>query len=146
VRLLYDLHKKRSTRPSFDEFYQDLYSVGAAYSRVSVVIVVIDALDKCQRFDKCRSRCIPELLNLGSALEANIFATSRFIPEITSRFDNAVVKEIRASDYDIARDLDGNLSGPLGLVSRDITLQAKIKQRIVQCIDGMLVRPLIQTL
>ncbi|KAI8955393.1 hypothetical protein F4801DRAFT_325943 [Xylaria longipes] len=136
VKLLYDRHKKRQTRSSLDELCPALYSVVTGYSRT---FVVIDALDECQTSDNCRSRFISELLNLWSRLGVNIFTTSRFIPEITTRFEGAtaIVKEIRASDYDIGKFLDSNLPYFPGFVSRDITLQAEIKQDIVQCVDGM---------
>ncbi|KAI3337266.1 hypothetical protein HD806DRAFT_518169 [Xylariaceae sp. AK1471] len=136
VKLLHDRHKKTRTRPSFDELCQALCSVISEYSRV---FVVIDALDECQIADNCRSNFISELLNLSSGLEVNVFATSRGIPEITSRFivGGAGVREIRASDHDIVRYVDGNLSHLPGFVSRDINLQIEIKQSIVQCVDGM---------
>jgi Cdc6-like AAA superfamily ATPase len=134
VKLLYDGHKERRTRPSLDELCRALHSVVTGHSRV---FVVIDALDECQTFDNCRSRFISELLNLWSRPGVSIFATSRFIPDIMARFEDAMVKEIRASDHDIVKFLDGNLPYLPGLVSRDITLQAEIKQAIVQCVDGM---------
>ena len=45
VRLLYDTHKEKRTRPSFNEISRALHSVAVMYSRV---IIVVDALNECQ--------------------------------------------------------------------------------------------------
>lgn len=140
IKPLFKGHKARNTRPSFDELCQALNSLVTEYSRV---FIVIDALDECQMGDDdCRSKLISKLLNLQSKLRVSVLATSRFIPEITSKFDGAVVKEIRASEDDIMRYIDGKLSILPNFVSRDIGLQDEIKKSIVDCVDGMLVNPL----
>ncbi|KAI1421745.1 hypothetical protein F5Y12DRAFT_687267 [Xylaria sp. FL1777] len=134
VGSLFSRHKRRQTRPSFDELCEALNSMINDYSRV---FVVIDALDECQVEDDCRSKFISVLLNIWSKLRVNVLATSRFIPEITSRFGGAVVKEIRASDEDIITYVDGKLSSLPNFVSRNADLQDEIKKSIVGCIDGM---------
>ncbi|KAI0544207.1 ankyrin repeat-containing domain protein [Xylaria curta] len=133
LKSLSDQYMSNKERPSVSELRQALCSVVAEFSRV---FVVIDALDECQT-DNCQQEFITELLNFSSNFEANILATSRFIPAITSRFSSAVTKEIRASDEDIAKYLDGNLSRLHGFISRDISLQQEIKESIVECVDGM---------
>ncbi|KAJ2984763.1 hypothetical protein NUW58_g5891 [Xylaria curta] len=134
VELLYRKHKGRQAGPTTEELCKALYSVAAEFSRV---FMVIDALDECQTQDNCRSRFISELLNICTKHDVNILATARPIPEITSRFEDSVVKPIRAVDDDIIKYLDGNLSCIGGPVSRDTTLQAEVKEGIVQCVDGM---------
>lgn len=134
TRHLYDQHRARRTRPSVDKLRETLHSVAMEYSRV---FVVVDALDECQTLDGCRSEFICELLSLQTTASANIFATSRFIPEITEKFENSVQKEIRACDSDIGAYLDGNLSHLSGFVTRDSDLQMKIKQEIINSADGM---------
>lgn len=134
VRDLYDLHRERHTRPSMDELRKTLHSLAMGYSRL---FVVVDALDECQTSDGCQSRFISELLALQSTMGANILATSRISSEIATRFDGAVLKEIRAIDDDIGKYLDSNLSHLAGIVSRDPALQREIKQKIMRCADGM---------
>ena len=136
VKDLHDRHKERRSRPSTDEFCRTLYSVAAACSRV---FIVVDALDECTTSDGCRPRLISELQELQASLGANILATSRFIPEITAKFKEAVQLEIRASESDIGTYLNGNLSHLPGFVSRNHELQDEIKQSIMKCVDGMLV-------
>ncbi|KAK6859710.1 hypothetical protein PG995_003346 [Apiospora arundinis] len=134
VKDLYGRHKERRTRPSTDDLSRTLHSVVATFSRV---FILVDALDECTSSDGCRSRLISELQKLQADLGANILATSRFIPEITARFKEAVQLEIRASESDISTYLNGNLSHLPGFVSRNLQLQAEIKQSIIKCVDGM---------
>jgi hypothetical protein len=80
VKDLYDRHKVKRTQPSLNKTLKSLHSVTAMYSRV---FIVVDALDECQVSDNCRSRFLLEIFNLQVKYSTNIFATSRFIPEIT---------------------------------------------------------------
>jgi hypothetical protein len=80
MKSLYDKHKIKRTRPSFEEISRALRSVAALYSRV---FIVIDALDECQASDGCRSRFLEEVFSLQAKFRANVFVTSRFLPEIT---------------------------------------------------------------
>jgi hypothetical protein len=77
------------------------------YSRA---FIVVDALDECQAIDGCRSRFLSEIFNLQAKSRANIFATSRFIPEITERFAGSMLLEIRASEHDVRKYVDGHMS------------------------------------
>jgi hypothetical protein len=61
VKTLYNHHKDKRTRPSFDEISGVLQSVAAAYSRV---FIIVNALDECQISDGCRQRFLLGLFNL----------------------------------------------------------------------------------
>jgi hypothetical protein len=61
VKSIYDKHKDKHTRPSFEESLKALHSVTAMYSRA---FIVVDALDECQASDGCRSRFLLEIFNL----------------------------------------------------------------------------------
>jgi hypothetical protein len=104
------------------------------YSRV---FIVVDALDECQV--GCRSRFLSEIFNLQVKCGANIFATSRFIPEITEKFNGSTPMEIRANDEDIRKYLEGHMSQLPSFVSRNVDLQEEIVTKIVQAVDGMYV-------
>ncbi|KAJ4194607.1 hypothetical protein NW759_016492 [Fusarium solani] len=106
VKDLYDQHRVRRTRPSLDEILRVLQSVAATYSRV---FVIVDALDECQASGGCRTRFLSELFNLQARHGTNIFATSRFIPEIIEHFKASISLEIRASTNDVARYINGHL-------------------------------------
>lgn len=80
VRQLYDLHKNRTTRPSITEIKTLLQPVAANFS---TVFLLIDALDECQTAGGCRKDLISEILALRDTVGVNIFATSRYVDEIT---------------------------------------------------------------
>ena len=137
VRRLYEYHKGKQTRPSFDEISKELHSVVAAYSKC---FIVIDALDECQVSDGARPKFLSELLELQRKLGANLFATSRFIPEVTKVFEGkAVVMEIHASEEDVRRYVDGHMIRLPSFVLRSLDLQEEIKTEIVKAVRGMYV-------
>ena len=136
VRSLYNKHKDRRTRPRFDEISTALYSVAVMYSRV---IIVVDALDECQASDGSRTRFLSEIFNLKAKCGANIFVTSRFIPEIEEKFEGSVSLEVRASNEDVRRYLDHHMSRLPGFVRRSPELQEEIKSKIMQLVQGMYV-------
>ncbi|KAH7109988.1 hypothetical protein EDB81DRAFT_769046 [Dactylonectria macrodidyma] len=88
-----------------------------------------------QRTDGYRARFLPEVFNLSAGCGANIFATSRHIPEITDRFSASTMLEIRASDEDVRQYLNGRISQS-GLRLLD-TCCEKIKNEIAKAVDGM---------
>lgn len=137
VRSLYDQHKCQQKRPSTDEISKALHSVISSFSKV---FIIIDALDECQVNDRCRPRLLSEIFNLQAKCGANLFATSRFIPEITDQFKSGAWLEIRASDDDLRRYLDAYMARPK-CVSKSPDLQEKIKDLIVKTVDGMYVFP-----
>ena len=136
VKSLYNKHKDKHTRLSFDESLKALHSVTAMYSRA---FIVVDALDECQALDTCRSRFLSEIFNLQAKSRVNIFATSRFLPEITERFEGSMSLEIRASEHDVRRYVDGHMSRLPSFVGRRLDLQEEIKAEIVKAVDGMYV-------
>jgi hypothetical protein len=136
VRALYNQHKQKQTRPLFDEIARTLQSVATIYSRV---FIAIDALDECQVSDGCRSRFLSEIFNLQVKCGANLFATSRFISEITEKFNGSTLLEIRASNEDVRKYLKGHMSQLPSFVSRNVDLQEEIMTEIAQAVDGMYV-------
>jgi hypothetical protein len=136
VKSLYDNHRDRNTRPSVDEISKTLQSVVALYSRV---FIIVDALDECQVSNGCRIRFLSEIFNLQEKRQASLFVTSRFIPEFDEKFKESMRLEIRASNQDVHRYLDGHMSQLPGCVLRSSELQNEIKAEIVKAVDGMYV-------
>ncbi|KAH6706258.1 hypothetical protein BKA61DRAFT_558724, partial [Leptodontidium sp. MPI-SDFR-AT-0119] len=132
VNLLYDKHKEKRTRPSLDEISGTLQSVAGSYSRV---IIIVDALDECQVTDGCRETFLSEIFSLQTKTKANLFATSRFIPDIIEKFQGSTTFEIRAHDEDVRQYLDGRIakSGQKLLE----THRQEIKTAITKAVDGM---------
>ncbi|KFY46625.1 hypothetical protein V494_00395, partial [Pseudogymnoascus sp. VKM F-4513 (FW-928)] len=134
VKSLYNSHEKNRTRPAFNELSSTLQSVAALYSRS---FIIVDALDECQTSGGCRTKLLTEIFALKSKSGANIFSTSRFIPEIEVQFKNRMRLEIQASDHDVQRYLDGHMSELSSCVLRNSELQGEIKAAIVKAVHGM---------
>jgi hypothetical protein len=136
VKSLYERHKDKRTSPSFDEISKSLHSIIADYSRV---FIIIDALDECRVSDGGRKQLLSEISNLQNRTGISLFATSRFIPEIRKEFEGNVSLEIRASDEDVRRYLDGHISQLPSFVLRSPDLQKEVKTEIIRAVDGMYV-------
>ncbi|RKU40803.1 hypothetical protein DL546_003127 [Coniochaeta pulveracea] len=134
VQLLYDKHKDRRTRPTFDDLSKTLRSVVSAYSKV---FVVVDALDECQMANGCRDRLVKEISDLASHSKTSFFATSRFIPKITERFTGTKTLEIQASANDVRRYVEGHISRLPSFVTRNPPLQGEVATGIIKAVDGM---------
>jgi Cdc6-like AAA superfamily ATPase len=136
VKSLYERHKDKRTRPSVGEISKALRSTVTDYQRA---FIIIDALDECQASGANRAKFLTEIFNLQAKTGANLFATSRFIPEIEKEFKGSVSLEIRASDEDVCRYLDGHMSRLPSFILRSPDLQEEIKTEIIKVADGMYV-------
>jgi hypothetical protein len=135
LRIFYDKYKGR-TRPSLDELSKALQTVANLFSRI---FIVVDALDECQLSDGSRSKLLTEIFALQSKAGANIFATSRFILDVTERFKDNVSLEIRAHPGDVQRYIEGNIAHMPSCVARRPDLQKEITTKIIRAVDGMYV-------
>ena len=111
-----------------------LQTVVATYAQL---FVVVDAIDECQDSDGCRRKFLSELFKIQATYKVNLFITSRFIPEIVDQFKYAVTLEIRASNEDVERYIDGHLEQLPLFVQRDKPLQEEIKAGVSNAVDGM---------
>ncbi|PKS08586.1 hypothetical protein jhhlp_004972 [Lomentospora prolificans] len=134
VKHLYDHHKDKRTRPSIDEISRALQSISALYSKV---FIVVDALDECQGSGGCRSKFLSEIFNLQARHRVNFFTTSRHIPEIIETFKGSISQEIRATEQDVRRYIDGHISHLPSFVRKNPDLQEEIRTTIVSAVDGM---------
>ena len=97
----------------------------------------MDALDECQATDGCREEFLSQLFDLQRQFRANIFATSRFIPEITDKFKGSTFLEVRAVPEDVKKYVDGHILRLPRFVVSDLILREEIKTRIVGSVNGM---------
>jgi hypothetical protein len=133
---LYRSHKTKSTRLSLTECAQELQSVCV---RRSTVFIVIDALDECAEGDSTREEVLSVLSNVQPALRLLITARPH-IAEVLNTFKDATRLEIRASEEDIRRYLEGRTEKEKKLkyhIKKDPTLQGDIMTAIVEKVDGM---------
>jgi len=137
MQQLYEHHQHRRTRPSFDDISQSLQSAVPPYSKT---FIVVDAVDECQVSDGGRKLFLTELFNLQAKTAANLFVTSRFLPDIEKEFEGRSARlEIRASDDDLRKYLDAHMLKLPSFVSRNLDLQEEIKSAIIKAVDGMYV-------
>lgn len=134
VKALYHRHKANQTRPSFDAISRALHDMSIMYSRV---FIIIDALDECQVSNGYRTRLLSEIFSIQSKCRLNLFVTSRHIPEIREKFEGSMTLEIRASEEDVRRYLDGHMVRLPRFVTRSPELQEEIKTQIVWLVNGM---------
>ncbi|KAN0102723.1 hypothetical protein V8E51_011036 [Hyaloscypha variabilis] len=134
VKTLYNRHKDKRTRPLLDEILGILEKVAITYSRV---FIIVDALDECQISHGYRQRFLSGLFNLQAKSGANLFATSRPISSIEKVFEGKSKLEIRATEDDIRRYLEGHMIRLPGFVAQSLELQEEIKKDIVKAVEGM---------
>ncbi|KAK4248983.1 hypothetical protein C7999DRAFT_39836 [Corynascus novoguineensis] len=115
VRDFYDCHSKNRTRPSLHEITRCLELV-------------------IKEFTRCRARFIAELLKY-SGYGANVFATSRFIPEVTEKFDKCPWLEIRISDEDVRAYVSVQIKQSESDILKE--KRKKVMTRIADAADGM---------
>ncbi|KAL7961672.1 ankyrin repeat-containing domain protein [Trichoderma compactum] len=136
TQALYSRHIKRNTRPSKMDIRKEIEAVVEAFSRV---FVVVDALDECP-LQVCK-KFIPELFWLQKKLGINIFATSRFIPEIVDQFKQRSelleIFEIRATKSDVENFLKGHIDGLSAPIRQDEKMQEEIITGIAPIVNGM---------
>ncbi|KAK6535933.1 hypothetical protein TWF281_000182 [Arthrobotrys megalospora] len=131
---LYNSHKTKGTRPLLSEISNALLSATSALSKV---FVIIDALDECQTSHACRTKLLSEVFNLQAKYNVSCFATSRYIPEIMDELEDSTKLEIRSSDDDIRKYLEGHLPHVSGVVGMNPDLQREATDEIVKAANGM---------
>ena len=137
MRHLYEHHKRKRSHHSLEEILQVLQSVFSEYSRA---FIIVDALDECQISDGDRKRFLTELFSLQAITAANLFVTSRFLPDIEKEFEGRSVRlKIRVNDDDLRRYMDAHMLKLPSFVSRNLDLQEEIKSAIIKAVDRMYV-------
>ncbi|KAF3031163.1 hypothetical protein E8E12_000410 [Didymella heteroderae] len=131
---LYDHHQVRRTRLSLEETVSALRSVLGNYSKV---YVVIDALDECPERDGTRSQLLKLCRSLQGQTDLRLMATSRHISDIVAEFKDMPQVEVRASNADVKRYVEGKIDRLAKCVQRDRDLQELVQYRIVEAVDGM---------
>ena len=138
---IYELHSKRGSKPSFSDILQTLQSVFSAYT---TIFIVVDALDECSDREGARGQVIDKLQELQNGKDIRLLFTSRFIPEITQKFDSKYTIEVRASEEDVKRFIEGRIQRLPGFIQRDEKLKLAIQNKIVEAADGMQVQSIVR--
>ncbi|KAJ3532880.1 hypothetical protein NM208_g8239 [Fusarium decemcellulare] len=130
---LFDKHKKHDTRPKFDEISSTVQSVASLHQRV---FIMIDGLDECPTPGDSRE-VMEQLFRLQELNGANIFATSRFIPDTTNQFEGSSILEIRASKDDVRKYLNliKDIKGALKSLPAGSSAYGEIYENIMERIE-----------
>ena len=134
VTQMYELHTKRGSKPSFNDILQALQSVCSTYTSI---FIVVDGLDECSDREGARGQLIDKLHQLQTRKDIRLLFTSRFIPEITRKFDSKSILEIRASEEDVKRFVAGQIPRLPRCIQRDEELKFAVQNKIVEAVDGM---------
>ncbi|KAB5536197.1 hypothetical protein GE09DRAFT_343208 [Coniochaeta sp. 2T2.1] len=131
---LYRRLKPKGAQPTFVDIANSLKSVTRLYSRLFILVDALDEADSHQR-----ARFVRSLFALQAEGKVNIFATSRFIPDIVKEFSGAESLEIRATDKDIENYLEGRMPELESFPDWSKKLQDEIKKTIMEAVDGMFI-------
>jgi hypothetical protein len=132
VEKLYNRYECQHRRPPPDEISTALHSVSSHFSKT---FILLDALDECQVTE--RMRLLSEICKFRERGKLNIFATSRFIPEIQKVFNESMSLEIRAKYEDVEKYLASEVARLPSFISSSPRLQNKIKATITEAVNGM---------
>jgi hypothetical protein len=132
VMSLYDTHVALGTRPSFGEVSTMFRSVIALYSKV---FILIDAIDETSTV--CRHKLLPEILDQQH--KANLFVTSRFIPEVSQKFVMSTQLEICASKEDVESYVETHMKSLPCFDDWSQKLCEEIRPGVSTAVDGMYV-------
>ncbi|KAJ7242072.1 ankyrin repeat-containing domain protein [Mycena rebaudengoi] len=130
---LYERHREPRTRPSLDEVNAILTSIAAEYSRACVII---DALDEYP--EGSRDVLFKCIRSLGH--NVSLLFTSRPHINIEAAFPGSLGVEIRATEHDIRRYIQGQIIQSSRLtehVASRPELGDEIESTILQNVDGM---------
>ncbi|KAJ7291478.1 hypothetical protein C8J57DRAFT_1458321 [Mycena rebaudengoi] len=132
VQKLYQKHQKKRTRPSLAEVCDIVRSTVAEWSRVFIVIDVLDEYPEDHR------RILLDTLAAIGAVSLLLTSRSNIAPE--AFFPTVPVVEIRAREEDIRRYIDVHIQTSARL-SKHIRarpeLRAEIESKIISNVDGM---------
>ncbi|KAL7910347.1 hypothetical protein GGI35DRAFT_362990 [Trichoderma velutinum] len=139
AKAIFDAYKDKTHRPSLKDTKKLLKYMVNSYARV---FILIDALDECQGSDGCRASLLADIFLLRDESKANVFATSRLIPEIMEKFDTCKRMDVRASEDDVRRYVHGQLVGSNmehlpSLIKHKPELKDEIIRGISDAVDGM---------
>ncbi len=135
VAKVYD--KRRMNGMTLAVFRDLIKCLSATLSSFSRSFILIDALDESQVSNDGRDRFLTELFMLQEKTLLSLFATSRFMPDIQTKFKGSLTTEIRGHEEDVRMYLTSSISILRLFVQRDAELQKEIMDAVSGAVDGM---------
>ncbi|PNP55551.1 hypothetical protein FNYG_15490 [Fusarium nygamai] len=137
VAFVYCNFRRKSEQSAWDLLGSILRQLLFQLPTLPPAFIVLDALDELPVSRDGRDKLLAELFKLQDSTGVNLFATSRFIPDIERIFGGALVNEIRGHPDDIRRYLMSSFSGFRSFVTRNVELQNEIVDKILKSVDGI---------
>ncbi|KAK2808205.1 hypothetical protein FQN50_004946 [Emmonsiellopsis sp. PD_5] len=136
IKETFERHHPKNTRPLLSEIMGMLSLVAKQHSRL---FIVVDAIDEYDNSNGNRSLFLSSIFQLQKEVNANLFVTSRHIPDIQLEFDRHGSSNlgIYAADQDIERYLVGHMFQLPSFVKANDSLQRDIVTQIMGTVDGM---------
>lgn len=132
---LYFNYKAKLSVPSVQDYIKIFETLK---TELSPIYILIDAIDECTIENMVRDKFLDQLFTIQSLLQAKLMVTSRFIPEIEHRFRGMLSYEIRASDQDIRKYIDGRLTHSISNpILQEESSQGAMASKIIQAAKGM---------
>ena len=120
------------------EIMEAIKVVAEKYSRI---FISVDGVDECGKGMGDVRHVLHYLFSVQRSTKANLFATSREIPEIIDRFKSQILPRIRARNKDLKQYLNDVSAGlPFTLLKENGHILIEIERLVVSNSDGMLVR------
>lgn len=138
VTRLYESRDSAGSLLSREVIMEALVSSISSYSRVFIVVDAIDELDASRGF---RDSFLTSLSTISAKLvgKVSIFASSRLIQDIAGSLKGSTTLEIKASETDISKYTQGQMSRLPSFVTRRPDLQSEITETIGRVAQGMYV-------
>jgi Cdc6-like AAA superfamily ATPase len=126
---MFNTHRSKGTRPSTSELFEVFLSIIDKLQRVFLIVDALDELDDPNKF-------LDQIFGLQRTEKVSFLATSRFMPEIVTRFEGMPLLEIQASREDVTNYLSTSLKD-MPYLSKQPRLHPEIIKEICDAVDGM---------
>lgn len=131
---LLERHETEGTRPATDEVREAFCAVASCFSRL---FVVIDALNEYRSPDDCQEDILSLILGLQVETGANMFLTSRSMPQPREMFLDQRLTIFRASDKDIEQSVRQSIHRSLSRLAFGRLCEDNIVDQIVSAAEGV---------
>jgi hypothetical protein len=131
---IHDDHTQRKTKLSSHELSKVLSSLCAS---LSIVYFVIDALDELPSNSGVREQLLRELRSLQADNDVRLLFTSRHITEVAELLNSDPSLEIRATQDDVMKYIDGQMHRLPRCIRLDEKLRELVRTEVARAVDGM---------
>ena len=134
-----DLYGSRRDRiktqfSSLEDVSESLRSIAVTFEQV---YIVVDALDELSQDGSVVQDFLSSLTALQDRSFVNLLLTSRDIPSIKRHVKSDMIVEMRASNEDVMKYVEGRIGKSRKLFARKKDLEQTVKDAIVSSVDGM---------